>query len=68
VRALDSLVALGTHPIMSDAQLSELIGQQVMDGQAGDSRSSRFRAFFTEAHYLAGQAVPPGAFDAASLI
>src|SRR4051812_33243815 len=38
VKALDFLVALGTHPIMSDAQLSKLIGHPVVDGQAGDSR------------------------------
>ena len=37
VKALDYLVALGTHPIMSDGQLSKLIGQAVVDGQAGES-------------------------------
>src|SRR5271154_3318378 len=32
VRALDFLVALGTHPPMSDAQLSRLVGRDVTDG------------------------------------
>lgn len=36
--ALDFLVALGTHQPMSDAQLSRLVGQPVVDGQAGGSR------------------------------
>lgn len=35
-RALDFLVALGTHPPMADAQLSSLIGRTVADGRAGD--------------------------------
>src|SRR5438270_3317527 len=38
VKALDYLVALGTHPIMSDVQLSKLIGQPVADGKVGDCR------------------------------
>jgi nickel-dependent lactate racemase len=38
VRALDYLVALGTHPPMSDSQLGRLIGQPVTDGRAGASR------------------------------
>ena len=33
--ALDYLVALGTHPPMSDAQLSKLVGRAVINGQAG---------------------------------
>lgn len=37
-KALDYLVALGTHPPMSDAQLSRLVGQTVANGQAGRSR------------------------------
>ena len=37
VKALDFLVALGTHPPMTDAQLSKLIGQPVIDGKCGDS-------------------------------
>ena len=38
VKALDYLVALGTHPIMNDAQLTKLIGHPVVDGRAGESR------------------------------
>ncbi len=37
VRALDYLVALGTHTPMNDAQLSKLIGRTVVAGMAGDS-------------------------------
>ncbi|HWU40424.1 MAG TPA: lactate racemase domain-containing protein, partial [Candidatus Acidoferrum sp.] len=37
VGALDYLVALGTHPPMTDAQLSRLVGQAVVHGQAGRS-------------------------------
>jgi nickel-dependent lactate racemase len=37
--ALDYLVALGTHQPMSDAQLSKLLGQPVVDGQAGKSQA-----------------------------
>ena len=36
-KALDYLVALGTHTPMTDAQLSKLVGQRVVDGKAGDS-------------------------------
>ncbi len=32
-RALDYLVALGTHPAMSDAQLSKLVGCPIVDSQ-----------------------------------
>jgi lactate racemase len=38
VKALDYLVALGTHPIMSDAQLTKLVGHTVVNGQVGDTR------------------------------
>ena len=38
VKALDYLVALGTHPLMTDAQLSKLIGSPVVDGRADESR------------------------------
>ena len=38
VAALDYLVALGTHPPMSDAQLTRLVGQPVVDGRAGERR------------------------------
>ena len=37
VAALDYLVALGTHPLMSDEQLSKLVGQPVRDEVAGKS-------------------------------
>jgi nickel-dependent lactate racemase len=36
--ALDYLVALGTHPPMSDAQLTSLVGQPVVDGQVATRR------------------------------
>lgn len=35
--ALDYLVALGTHQPMSDAALSTLVGQTVVDGMVGDT-------------------------------
>jgi len=38
VEALDYLVALGTHPAMDDAALSQLLGREVKGGRAGDSR------------------------------
>lgn len=37
VKALDYLVALGTHPLMTDAQLTKLVGQSVVDGRVGDT-------------------------------
>ena len=37
VAALDYLVALGTHPLMTDAQLSRLVGRAVIGGQVGRS-------------------------------
>ena len=37
VETLDFLVALGTHPPMSDAALGRLVGVEVVDGVAGDS-------------------------------
>lgn len=37
-RALDFLVALGTHPPMSDAALSKLVGRTVTEGRAGERR------------------------------
>jgi nickel-dependent lactate racemase len=37
VAALDYLVALGTHPLMSDEQLSKLVGRPVRKEQAGKS-------------------------------
>jgi len=38
VKALDYLVALGTHQPLSDAQLTRLVGRPVIRGQAGKSR------------------------------
>ena len=38
VEAFDYLVALGTHPRMDDAALSRLLGREVINGRAGDSR------------------------------
>jgi nickel-dependent lactate racemase len=35
VKALDFLVALGTHPPMNDTQLSKLLGRPVANGQVG---------------------------------
>ena len=37
VKALDYLVALGTHQPMSDAQLSKLVGRRVVHGQVGQT-------------------------------
>jgi len=37
VAALDYLVALGTHPLMSDEQLSKLVGRTVRNEQTGRS-------------------------------
>src|SRR5690349_16293101 len=37
VKALDYLVALGTHTPMSDQQLSKLVGATVVKGKVGDS-------------------------------
>jgi len=37
VAALDYLIALGTHPLMDDAQLTKLIGQPVVNGRAGET-------------------------------
>ena len=36
--ACDYLVALGTHPLMRDAQLSSLVGQPVVNGTCGASK------------------------------
>src|SRR5215510_4624244 len=35
VKALDYLVALGTHPLMGDQQLSKLVGRTVINGKVG---------------------------------
>ena len=41
--ACDYLVALGTHPLMRDAQLSALVGQPVINGVCGASRVTNHR-------------------------
>ena len=38
VKALDFLVALGTHPMMSDEHLSKLVGARVVNGKVGETR------------------------------
>ena len=37
VKQLDYLVALGTHPIMGDKQLSKLVGRTVVNGKVGNT-------------------------------
>jgi len=37
VKALDYLVALGTHPLMTDEHLSKLVGRAVVNGRAGET-------------------------------
>jgi lactate racemase len=37
VKALDYLVALGTHPLMTDAQLAKLVGRPVGNEMTGDT-------------------------------
>jgi nickel-dependent lactate racemase len=37
VKTLDYLVALGTHPPMTDTQLSKLVGQTVLHGKVGET-------------------------------
>ena len=37
--ACDYLVALGTHPLMRDAQLTALVGQPVINGACGASKN-----------------------------
>jgi nickel-dependent lactate racemase len=36
-KALDFLVALGTHPPMTDEQLSKLVGKRVVNGKVGET-------------------------------
>jgi nickel-dependent lactate racemase len=43
VAALDYLVALGTHPPMSDQQLSRLVGRAVVNGRVGQTRVCNHR-------------------------
>ena len=37
VQALDYQVALGTHPLMTDAQLTALVGHAVLNGKADEA-------------------------------
>jgi nickel-dependent lactate racemase len=37
LKTLDYLVALGTHPVLSDQQLSNLVGRTVTHGKVGDT-------------------------------
>jgi nickel-dependent lactate racemase len=60
VKALDYLVALGTHPPMTDAQLTKLIGHPVHDGCSGDARIFNHHwenpaTFVTLGHITAGE-------------
>ncbi len=36
-KALDYLVALGTHPLMTDQQLTKLVGHRVVNGRVGET-------------------------------
>src|SRR6516225_268695 len=36
-KAVDYLVALGTHPLMTDQQLSKLVGRTVVNGKVGET-------------------------------
>lgn len=36
-KAVDYLVALGTHPLMTDAQLTKLVGQSVVNGKSAET-------------------------------
>jgi nickel-dependent lactate racemase len=44
VAVVDYLVALGTHPLMNDAQLTRLVGREVVDGVCGKSRIFNHRS------------------------
>jgi len=54
VKALDFLVALGTHPPMSDAALGRLIGVEVIDGATGDSKIFNHRWDLEESFVTVG--------------
>ena len=54
VEALDFLVALGTHPPMSDAALGRLIGVEVIDGATGDSKIFNHRWDLEESFVTVG--------------
>jgi lactate racemase len=52
--ACDYLVALGTHPLMRDAQLSSLIGQPVVNGACGPSKVLNHRWDLPETFFELG--------------
>jgi nickel-dependent lactate racemase len=54
VEALDFLVALGTHPPMSDAALGRLIGAEVRDGATEDSKIFNHRWDLEESFVTVG--------------
>src|ERR1700744_5338366 len=59
-KALDYLVALGTHPPMTDVQLSKLIGHPVHDSRCGEGRIFNHRwedpaTFVTLGHIAAAE-------------
>lgn len=55
--ACDYLVALGTHPLMSEAQLSRLLGCPVVDGRCGRARIFNHRWDLSDTFYEMG-AIP----------
>jgi lactate racemase len=59
VAALDYLVALGTHPPLSDANLGKLIGRRVTDGRAG--RSHIFNHGWSDPSCFANLGIIPAA-------
>ena len=61
VKTLDYLVALGTHPAMTDAQLSKLVGTPVNHGRAGEARIFNHRwddpATFVTLEYISASEI-----------
>jgi nickel-dependent lactate racemase len=54
-KSLDFLIALGTHPPMTDAQLSHHLGREVTAGQAGQHRIYNHRWDHPEAFVTLGE-------------
>lgn len=54
VKALDFLVALGTHPAMSDEALGRLVGVEVADGATADSKVFNHRWDLDESFVTVG--------------
>ena len=65
VEALDFLVALGTHPPMSDAALGRLVGVEVRDGATEDSKIFNHRWDLDESFVTVG-VIPASEIRAAS--